>query len=257
MENRYPLFAGGRILKKEALWDLRDYAYGSLQLSYADYTDGILKGCRVRVEGEEMVVGRGMLKCGDFIHLIQKEERVPYQAENRRMVLKAAISGQGGNPDYMSYQVKFFLDDETELSEGQIELCSFHLREGSQLRDTYKDFADMETEYDTINLFHATLAGREAGRLHPQILLKFAKEMQERGTKNMEDYAFCYEIWNTAGELERNVVEAYLADKEGRPMREGESEWDSESVFRDLGRILGQRFRQDRSGWKQDVLYVE
>ena len=26
VENRYPLFAGGRILKKEALWDLRDYA---------------------------------------------------------------------------------------------------------------------------------------------------------------------------------------------------------------------------------------
>ena len=30
MENRYPLFAGGRILKKESLWDLRDYAYGGM-----------------------------------------------------------------------------------------------------------------------------------------------------------------------------------------------------------------------------------
>lgn len=52
MENRYPLFAGGRILKKEALWDLRDYAYGSMQLYYMDYTDGIVRGFDIHVEDQ-------------------------------------------------------------------------------------------------------------------------------------------------------------------------------------------------------------
>ena len=45
MEIRVPVFAGRRILKKESLWDIRDYTYAGWQLYYAEYTDGLLKGC--------------------------------------------------------------------------------------------------------------------------------------------------------------------------------------------------------------------
>ena len=45
MEIRVPVFAGRRILKKESLWDIRDYTYAGWQLYYADHTDGLLKGC--------------------------------------------------------------------------------------------------------------------------------------------------------------------------------------------------------------------
>lgn len=110
MGNRYPLFAGGRILKKEALWDLRDYAYGSMQLLYMDYTDGIVKGCNVRVEDSHLVVGRGMLKYGNFLYLLPEEVRIPFAAENRMVVLKAVFTVKEGNPDYLSYQVDFLLD---------------------------------------------------------------------------------------------------------------------------------------------------
>ena len=40
MEIRVPVFAGRRILKKESLWDIRDYTYAGWQLYYADHTDG-------------------------------------------------------------------------------------------------------------------------------------------------------------------------------------------------------------------------
>ena len=93
MENRYPLFAGGRILKKEAWWDLRDYSYGGIQLYYMDYTDGI-------VEDNCLVVGKGILKYGDFLYLLQEEARVPFAAENRTVALKAVFSVKEGNPDY-------------------------------------------------------------------------------------------------------------------------------------------------------------
>ena len=50
MEIRVPVFAGRRILKKESLWDIRDYTYAGWQLYYAEYTDGLLKGCDIRAE---------------------------------------------------------------------------------------------------------------------------------------------------------------------------------------------------------------
>ncbi len=253
-ENRYPLFAGGRILKKEALWDLRDYAYGSWQLYYGDYTDGVVRGCRVRVEGSRLAVGRGILKFGDYIYLLGEEAVLPCRAENRMLALKAVLEIKRGHPDEIGYGLEFLLDEDMELGEGQIELCRFHLREGSVLRDAYKDFEDMRTEYDTVNLLHATVAGRGQRRLHPEILLRFAKEMQENDKKSMEDTAFCYEIWNHGGEVERALVEAYLRDKGADPdtLPGGEEE-----VFRKLADILSRGTVRASHRGRQNVIYVE
>lgn len=70
MEMRVPIFAGRRILKKESLWDIRDYTYAGWQLYYAEYTDGLLKGCDIRAEDGQLVIGKGMLKFHDFIYLM-------------------------------------------------------------------------------------------------------------------------------------------------------------------------------------------
>ena len=62
MEIRVPVFAGRRILKKESLWDIRDYTYAGWQLYYADHTDGLLKGCEIRAEDGRLVIGKGMME---------------------------------------------------------------------------------------------------------------------------------------------------------------------------------------------------
>lgn len=257
MENRYPLFAGGRILKKEALWELRDYAYGSMQLHYMDYTDGIVRGCNVRVEGSCLVVGRGMLKYGDFLYLLQEEVRVPFGAENRTVVLKAVFTVKEGNPDYLAYQVDFLLDQDVERQENQVELCRFHLREGSVLRGTYKDFADMGTEYDTVNLLHATVSGRGQGRLHPEILLKYAEGLRLNAAKSMEDIAFCYHIFQNGGEVERAVVDAYLQGKWKNEIMADEEMQENGECFDRLGALLNQRTGMQDRGTKTRVIFVE
>lgn len=201
MENRYPLFAGSRILKKEALWDLRDYAYGSMQLYYMDYTDGIVRGFDIHVEDHYFVVGKGKLKYGDFLYLLQEEVRIPFVAENRLVVLKAVCSLKQEHPDFLSYQVAFLLDQDTERQKNQIELCRFHLREGAILRDTYRDFADLNTKYDTVNLLYATVAGRGKERLHPKILLKYAEELQTNNANGIEDRAFATIYFRTEERL--------------------------------------------------------
>lgn len=256
MESRYPLFAGGRILKKEALWDLRDYAYESWQLYYEDYTDGIIKGCEVRVEGQKLVVGRGIMKYRNFIYLLREEAVIPFTAENRLMVLKASFWKKEGNPDCLVYQVAFFLDDSPVLQNDQIELCRFHLRAGSVLRDTYKNFYDMNTEYDTINLLHATMAGRGRGRMHPKVMLRFAETMQDSDIKSIEDIALCYHILQNEGEVERKVIDAYLGDK----LKETAVEWekiDVEQRFERLETLLSRRVDKLEARQRRRVIFVE
>lgn len=175
MEIRVPVFAGRRILKKESLWDIRDYTYAGWQLYYADHTDGLLKGCEIHTEDGRLVIGKGMLKFHDFIYLLMEEEEVAYQPKNRWQVLKAEFSEDETNLDYKAYRVRFFLDEEMELGENQMEMCRFYLREGSALRDSYKNFADMSTEYDTVNLICATVAGIGEKTLHPVVVKQFGE----------------------------------------------------------------------------------
>lgn len=256
MENRYPLFPGGRILKKESLWDLRDYAYGGWQLQYVDYTNGILKGCRVRVEGTNLIVGRGMLKYGDFIYLVREEVMIPFEAENRMTILKAVFDVKKNHSDYFVYGVRFFLDNELKLQENQIELCRFHLREGSVLRDTYKNFYDMGTEYDTINLLYATVAGKEKTVLHPEIMQRFMEELHEQQDKQMADYAFCYSIKNTDGIVSRNLIAAYLADRKQDYTVKEINSWDNVRLFNELANVLKTQTNTGNA-YLNKMIYVE
>ena len=238
MEIRVPVFAGRRILKKESLWDIRDYTYAGWQLYYAEYTDGLLKGCDIRAEDGQLVIGKGMLKFHDFIYLMMEEERVDYQPKNRWQVLKAEFSEDETNLDYKAYWVKFFLDEEMELGENQIEMCRFYLREGSALRDSYKNFADMSTKYDTINLIYATVAGVGEKTLHPVVVRQFGEEIWNMEEKDQFDFGFCNLVWNTQGRVERKVIAAYLSNKMKKAVVANIMSYDNQMVYEKLENIV-------------------
>ncbi len=238
MEIRVPVFAGRRILKKESLWDIRDYTYAGWQLYYAEYTDGLLKGCAIRAEDGQLVIGKGMLKFHDFIYLMMEEERVDYQPKNRWQVLKAEFSEDETNLDYKAYRVRFFLDEEMELGENQIEMCRFYLREGSVLRDSYKNFADMSTEYDTVNLICATVAGIGEKTLHPLVVKQFGEELWNMEEKDQFDFGFCSLVWNTQGRVERKVIAAYLSNKMKKAVVANIMSYDNQMVYEKLENIV-------------------
>ena len=254
MENRFPLFMGRRILKKESLWDVRDYTYAGWQLYYADYTDGLLKGCAIRAEDGTLVIGRGMIKFHDFVYLMQEEEKVAYQPHNGWQILKAEFSEDETNFEYKGYRARIFLDCDMELKENQMEMCRFYLREGSVLRDSYKNFSDMATEYDTINLIHATVAGVGEKTLHPALLLQFVEELWNMREKDAADFGICSLIWNAQGRVERKVIAAYLETrmkKDMADMPEGNQE-----LYERLGRIVDYRGipKRERAGTKRIIV---
>ena len=238
MEMRVPIFAGRRILKKESLWDIRDYTYAGWQLYYAEYTDGLLKGCDIRAEDGQLVIGKGMLKFHDFIYLMMEEERVDYQPKNRWQMLKAELSEDETNLDYKAYRVRFFLDEELELGENQMEMCRFYLREGSALRDSYKNFADMSTEYDTVNLICATVAGIGEKTLHPLVVKQFGEELWNMEEKDQFDFGFCSLVWNTQGRVERKVIAAYLSNKMKKAVVANIMSYDNQMVYEKLENIV-------------------
>lgn len=257
MENRYPLFAGGRILKKESLWDLRDYAFAGMQLQYEGYTDGIVQGCEVHVEGMNLIVGRGMLKYQDFIYLVMEEVIIPFEAENRTTVLKASFDVKSDHSDYITYQVSFFLDHELERKRNEIEMCRFHLREGSTLRDHYESFHDMRTEYDTVNLLYATVAGKGNDTLHTKILHRFVEELHEQKDGQIADYAFCYSVKSTEKSVPKDLIAAYLTNKKQGYTVEEISSWDNIQLFDELSSILNYQLDTGNPYSNKAMIYVE
>lgn len=257
MEIRVPVFAGRRILKKESLWDIRDYTYAGWQLYYAEYTDGLLKGCDIRAEDGQLVIGKGMLKFHDFIYLMMEEERVDYQPKNRWQMLKAEFSEDETNLDYKAYRVRFFLDEELELGENQMEMCRFYLREGSVLRDSYKNFADMSTEYDTINLICATVAGIGEKTLHPLVVKQFGEELWNMEEKDQFDFGFCSLVWNTQGRVERKVIAAYLSNKMKKAVVANIMSYDNQMVYEKLENIVDNMGKFKREKVNSKVIIVD
>lgn len=254
MENRYPLFAGGRILKKESLWDLRDYAFKSLQLQYSDYTDGIIRGCEIRVEGNKLVIGRGMLKHQDFIYLIENEESIPFVAENRTIVLKAAFDVMDNHMDYHAYHINFFIDYELDRQENQIELCRFHLREGSSLRDRYQDFRDLRTEYDTVNLVDSSISGNGLMGIHPIIINKYIEQLGEM--KDIVDFGFAAIAMQNGGWINRKTLALYLANKMPHTSCQEICEWNNNLIVDKLEAILSNQYESGNNSNKK-IIYVE
>ncbi len=238
MENLYPLFERNRILKKEQLWSLRDYAFVHVQLEYQEYGQGVIQGCGIRTEGQELVIGSGIVKYGHFLCLLMEEQRVPFQAADQRQYLKLRVGMDSTSPDYISYQWEVFLDSEEKKAEDEFELCRFYLRKGARLRDQYEDFYDMETEYDTINLLHGDWAGLGGSSLAPAFTQRFAKELLAGGNSQPEDRAFAYFCLSQRGALPVKVLKDYVRRRCGMQGESEKSEMEAEEIYKCFGRIL-------------------
>jgi len=106
-------------------------------------------------------------------------------------------------------------------------------RTGSRLRCDYTGFEDIQTEYDTVNLAHATWAGIERPGIALPILRQFAREALQCYLTEPWDVTFCGQCMS--GEtVHRSVLEAY-AEAHGEYVSGTESNAD---MFYVLERIL-------------------
>jgi len=220
MEHIYPAFERGRIMKKELLWALRDYSYSALQIRYQDYADGILSGCAIHPEGSTLHILPGMIKCAGFIFLITGEERVSYTPAGEYTSLKFRLKKKEDLPDYTRYLTEFVLDESLERSSNEIELCRFKLKEGAALRTEYKDFYDIQTEYDTVNLVNATWSCAGQNTLSKDITDYFAQKVLECEKAEEHDIQFAYFMLQGQEAIDYRILTDYIRRKTGVSVRD-------------------------------------
>lgn len=210
MQNLYPVFEGNRVLKKEALWSLRDYSFSRIQLEYQEYGQGVVMGCKIRVEGEHLIVGTGIIKYGSFVCLLMEETSVHAEPSDQIQYLKIKVEIDRSSLDFVAYQIEIFLDTFEEKKENEFELCRFYLSCGARLRDDYKNFFDIQTEYDTINRIHGDWAAIGGSTLDPEITRCFARELLAGESGLPEDHAFACLCLSQPGGLPFEVITSYV-----------------------------------------------
>ena len=252
MQNLYPLFERNRVLKKELLWALRDCSFGHLQVEYADYGDGILKGCGIRVEGKHLVISPGILRYQGFICIMKEEERLEYTVTEQPVSLKLCFETDRRSLDYILYRMTPVLDSDQVCKENEFEVCRFCLQEGAELRDVHTCFEDMGTEYNTLQYMHAAWGCPGGRSMAPAMTMQFARELLKTTACGTEDTVFAWLCLEHRGAMPKEILTDYVGRKSGRRM-EGAS---NQELFREMCRILGhmqhgEGRRQERIGRRQ------
>ncbi|CAH1189909.1 hypothetical protein PAECIP111893_00007 [Paenibacillus plantiphilus] len=232
--DRYPMFQKGRILKTEMLESLRDYPRHVIDLYWSGYSDGILAGAEVRTSDEgSLTITQGIVKHGGHLYVLAADCKLPYKATGRDLVVKLQFQESATRGDMVCYESEIVLDDHVELRPNELELGRFKLKEGARLRSDYQSFADMATEYNTINLLHTEYAGRGRSTLAPAVIHYYAAELLKTGSSDIYDIAFAMQCMNS-GTVERQVIEHYIAHR----LRIERKDYSNVQLHRFLVRVL-------------------
>lgn len=211
--NTYPLFKPGRILKIEMLEELRDFPREILDISFKEYSNGIISGCNIEVNNDYIVVTKGIIKHQDMIYILKENYTIPYESTNQVQVLKIRFLGETINKDFIKLESEIFLDDNLQVNIDEMELCRFKLKKGARLRNNYVDFRDMSTEYDTVNTINVPYSAYGESSLNPDILRQFARELLKSNVSEAWDISFGMTCIQSRDTVQKEIIMSYLLYK--------------------------------------------
>lgn len=232
---KIPVFEQGTVLTQEMLEILKNYAIDLATLEYAGYGDGIISGCQVSMSGNMIYVGRGIIKYAENIYFLPNGFKVAANAGNQWQVLRIHIGSMSRDANFMIGEMHLELSSELEAASNKIEICRFRLQGGALLRNEYRDFNDLSTEFDTINEIYAQWSGYQCNSISNRVLMEYAKELQKKHTQNILDSLFVQQIMMLNGEtMTRNAILFYISQRLNRPYRE----MGNEEIYKALLEIL-------------------
>jgi hypothetical protein len=214
LEFKIPVFNAGPV-KREMLLCLRDIAMDEQNIRYHEYSDGIIAGCGLIEEGMKIGLNHGIVKFGGRIYKLSEKALLPYEPTDTWTVLKLRFGPKIQHKEYEHYTAELVLDGDVERKPNEMEMGRFKLKKGSRLRTEYKDFWDMVTEYDTVNLIHVRQSARFDTTLSPAITMHLAKEAFSHLGANSLDSAFCTACLSTGEPLSRELITRYVCNRLG------------------------------------------
>lgn len=205
-----------------------------LELQYRGWFDGILADADVLVGEKDLMLQPGIVIYKGNMFRMTKIEHIPYQANGKEMKLWLHFGECKENESGKFYETDFLLTEETQMRAGDMELVRFCLQEGAILRDKYKNFEDMNTQYNTLNYIYATYSGYQQKTISPIILREFAEEAQECSGLEAEDIAFLMEC-NRGQNVSKHTIRLYLEYKLNKKLS---PDCDNLEIYESLKQVL-------------------
>ena len=211
-EYNIPVFATGRVLKKESIENIRDFPRDFLDVVYAQYSDGLIAGFDIAydggAQGGNLRISGGALKKDGRI-VVLKENSVAFEAFDKNICLKLCLSEISQTEDFQTVGVEIKADTVFEAMENEIELARFRLAKGARLRQKheYKGVDDFTTPDNTLNLVHVKYSGLDSPTFSPALLRIFAKEIS--ASRDIADVSFAL-LCLSGGAINKDCILQYL-----------------------------------------------
>lgn len=246
-KNIYPLFERKRLLKKEMLEIIRDFPRDIFQILYQDYADGILAGCELETIGGSLVIHPGIICYNKIPYILKNDWKISYEATGRQSYLKLRFSDKTAGIGQEEYLSQVYWDDRIPDDSNEIELARFKLQPGARLRDSYTDFFDLNTEFDTINRIYSPFASLGKHSIDPRILKFFSEALLRHPIKNQWDYPFCLDCMKLQTAMPYDEIKTYLNMR----LNQTAKEYSNKEIYDGLSCILseasGKEGREHRS----------
>jgi len=215
---KLPVFQKGKLLTREMLQALNDFAVSAAETAYLEYADGILYGCRLTTTQELITVHPGAVILEGRVYYITEEISLAYAPTNQWMVLKIRHIGEKLTENFAVEELELVLEPENLLLEKEIEICRFKLQQGARLRTTYRNFEDLETEYDTVRYRCADWAAVGKASLSPIILKMFYEEAVRKENMSEKYLQFCMQIASMKQEtLNNQTISLFISSVLEKP----------------------------------------
>lgn len=218
---KIPVFETGTVLTQEMLETMKMYAIDLGTLGYAGYADGIISGCKVTMLGNFLHVGRGIVKYSENLYFLPKEMKVMINPGSDWQILRLHVGNMSRDKNFMIGELQLELTADTIGASNKIEICRFRLQSGALLRNQYRDFQDLNTEFDTVNEINAQWSGYGEQSISRRVLIEFAKEARKKGLQNQQDIMFIQQVLNLDGKtMNREAILFYISSRLNRPYKE-------------------------------------
>lgn len=210
----FPIFEEGRILKRDALDLLRDYAPEFISLLFEERGSGVMAGFRIREQEGTIFVGPGILKDGGSFFCMQREAALAFDQYGRAVRIVLRRLSERMSADFKEERYELSLEPLGALGEGEYELGRFLLEPGARLRagEDYRDFHDLVTEFNTLNPVHIRYACAGGHTLSPLVTRLYGKGVAHAPAAGALDAAFAMACLNGA-RVPAEAIREYLSAK--------------------------------------------
>lgn len=205
-----------------------------LELQYSGWSDGVLCGAQIIVGNNELTVQPGIVLYQGNMYRMTESTQIPYQANGRTMILRLHFGECKETESGKFYEADLSIMEEEERRAGDMELVRFCLQEGAELRDQYKNFEDLGTQFNTLNYIHAACAGYKEPALSPVVLSEYVKEAGKCAGTDAVDFAFFMEC-NRGQNVSRASVRLYLQKKLQKKI---EQDAKNKELYEELKQVL-------------------